>query len=96
MTTEIQFNSTFVNDLADALLRAANGIAESIATLESQLHGVAWTGSAEIAYQHAQSQWTIVMTEMSSLLKLAEKAAAGASTQLVEAETAVAGLWAKE
>jgi WXG100 family type VII secretion target len=80
VTSEIQFNSTSVDDLADALSRAATGITESIARLESQLQAVAWTGSAELAYQDAQSQWTAVMTEMSSLLKLAEKAVAGAST----------------
>jgi len=96
VTGEIQFDSSAVDDLADALARAATGITEAIATLESKLEDVAWTGEAEIAYTSAQTQWTDVMTEMSSLLKLAEKAASGASTQLVEAETVVAGLWRKE
>jgi uncharacterized protein YukE len=93
VTGEIQFDSASIDDLGDALGRASSGIGDAITTLESKLEGVAWTGEAELAYTSAQAQWTAVMTEMNSLLKLAKRAAAAASNQLVEAETAVAGLW---
>jgi uncharacterized protein YukE len=95
LTGEIQFDSASVEDLGDALARASSGISEAITTLESKLEGVAWAGEAESAYTSAQAQWTALMTEMNSLLKLAEKAAGAASTQLVDAETTVAGLWAR-
>ena len=95
MTGEIQFDSSAVDDLADTLARAATGITGTIVTLESKLAGVTWTGEAESAYTSAQSQWTEVMTEMSSLLKMAKRAATSASSQLVEAETVVASLWQK-
>jgi uncharacterized protein YukE len=95
VTGEIQFDSASVEDLGDALGRASSGIGEAITTLESKLEGVAWTGEAELAYTSAQAQWTAVMTEVNSLLKLAERAAAAASTQLVDAETTVAGLWSR-
>ena len=95
MSGEIQFDSASVEDWGDALARASSGISEAITTLESKFAGVAWAGEAELACTSAQSQWTAVMTEMNSLLKLAEKAASAASTQLVDAETTVAGLWSR-
>jgi uncharacterized protein YukE len=93
VTGRILFDSTSVDDLGDVLGLASSRISEAITTLESKLEAIVWTGDAESAYTSAQSQWTAVMTEMNSLLKLAGKASAAASTQLVQAETAVASLW---
>jgi hypothetical protein len=92
VTGEIRFDSSSVEDVGGALGRASSGISASITILDSKLAGAAWTGEADLADTGAQAQRTVVMTEMNSPLKLAEKAAAAASTQLVDAEATVSGL----
>jgi len=47
VTGEIQFDSTLVENLGDALARLSSGISETITVLESKLEGVAWAGEAE-------------------------------------------------
>lgn len=82
-----------IDELAATIQSATDAIDTALTKLETVAGGLAWSGTAKAAYEHAQAQWSAVLVELNAILKESRSIASQSGVLFRQVELEAAALW---